>query len=66
MVAIITKEQKDKLTSVEFTKDAVFFPIQDVDNNWIISEQEINQCNIEWVKLLVLTEYKPKSIEPLI
>ncbi len=38
-------------------------PIQDINDNWIISEEEINQSTLEWLKSLPLTEYQPKSVE---
>ena len=65
-VAILTIEQKDLLIGKEFNTDSYFNPIQDADDNWIISQIEINLCNNEeffWVKDLPLIEYNPKIIE---
>jgi outer membrane biosynthesis protein TonB len=42
-VAIITKEQKDKLIGQQFMTDVYFNPIQDLDGNWVISSEEIDQ-----------------------
>jgi len=61
-VALLTQEQADSLLGVEFMKDNFFNPIQDDDNNWIISLEEVNQSNLEWLKDLPLIEYKPKKI----
>jgi hypothetical protein len=65
MVAIITEEQKDLLIGKEFRLDSYFNPIQDINNNWVISQQEINQNENEqliWLHDLKLTNYKPKEI----
>jgi len=63
MIAILTIEQKDLLIGQLYDTDSYFNPIQDIYDNWIISEEEVNQTNIEWVKKLPLTEYKPKEIK---
>jgi len=65
-VALLTIEQKDLLIGKEFDKDSYFGPIQDNNDNWVISQTEINLCNNEeffWVKDLPLIEYNPKIIE---
>lgn len=65
-VALLTIEQKDLLIGKEFNTDSYFNPIQDADDNWFISQTEINLCNNEeffWVKDLPLIEYNPKIIE---
>ena len=61
-VGLLTIEQKQEISGQEFTKDSYFYPIQDIDGNWIISIEEIEQCvndNFIWVKNLPLIEYKP-------
>ena len=55
----LTQEQADSLIGVEFIPDNYFNPIQDADGNWIISIEEVQQCSIDWVKLLPLITYKP-------
>lgn len=65
MIAILTIEQKDLLVGELYNTDSYFNPIKDIDDNWIISEEEINQTDIEWVKDLPLTEYKSKEIKPI-
>ena len=42
-VAIITEEEKDKLIGRQFMTDVYFNPIQDLNDNWIISSEEIDQ-----------------------
>lgn len=56
---IITTEQAAKLKNQTF--NGVFFnPIQDLNNNWIVSEDEIKQSNIIWLKQLPLINYQSK------
>lgn len=59
----LTEEQAQSLIGVEFIPDNYFNPIQDADGNWIISIEEVQQCSIEWVKLLPLITYKPILID---
>lgn len=63
MIAILTTEQKDQLIGKTYDGVCYFNPIQDINNNWIISEEEINQSNLEWLKELELSEYLPKPTE---
>jgi hypothetical protein len=58
-VYLLTQEQADSIRDIEFIPDNLFNPILDADGNWIISQEEVNQCSIEWVKLLPKIEYKP-------
>ena len=55
----LTQEQAELLIGVEFIPDNYFNPIQDADGNWIITEQEVSQCSIDWVKELPQIEYNP-------
>ena len=59
IVAKLTQEQAEKLKGKEVVKDSYFNPILDADNNYIISLEEVEQSNIEWVKDLPQIEYKP-------
>lgn len=63
-VGLLTIEQKDKLIGQQFMVDVYFSPIQDNNDNWIISVEEIGQCNNQfaWVKELELITYEPKII----
>ena len=62
-VGLLTIEQKDKLIGQQFMLDVYFNPVQDNNDNWIISVEEIDQCNNEfsWVKELELITYEPKT-----
>jgi hypothetical protein len=57
-VALLTHDQADSLRGVEFVVGNYFNPIQDADGAWIISVEEVEQSNIQWVKQLPLIEYK--------
>lgn len=62
-VALLNEEQVTQLVAVEYMEDCYFNPIQDADDNWVISLEELEQCRIEWVKTLPLIEFNPKQIE---
>jgi hypothetical protein len=66
-VGLLTIEQKDSLIGQLYDEDSYFNPIQDLDNNWIISIEEMEFCvnpEFMWVKDLPLIEYKPKPEPP--
>lgn len=63
-VGLLTETQKEQLIGQQFSPDSYFNPIQDADDNWIISVEEINYCinpDFVWIKDLPLIEYKPKN-----
>lgn len=67
-VGLLTIEQKDQLVGQLFAPDSYFNPIQDIDDNWIISTEEMEFCvnpEFMWVKELPLIEYKPKPAPPI-
>jgi hypothetical protein len=67
-VGLLTVEQKNSLIGQTFAPDSYFNPIQDLNNNWIISVEEIANCvNDEflWVKELPLIIYEPKPSPPI-
>ena len=62
-VGLLTVTQKDELVGQSYAPDSYFNPIQDLNNNWVISIEEINQCvnpDFLWVKNLPIIEYIPK------
>jgi len=66
-VGLLTESQKNELVGQLYDEDSYFNPIQDLDENWIISVEEIDQCvnpEFQWVKNLPLIEYKPKPSPP--
>ena len=66
-VGLLTETQKDELVGQWYAPDSYFNPIEDADNNWVISQEEMQQNinpSFEWVKDLPLIEYKPKPTPP--
>tara|TARA_R110000868_G_scaffold306325_1_gene567547 strand:+ start:993 stop:1190 length:198 start_codon:yes stop_codon:yes gene_type:complete len=61
VVGLLTEKQKDELIGLEFASDSFFNPIQDLNDNWIISLEEIEQTELEWVKELPLIDFEPKE-----
>jgi hypothetical protein len=68
-VGELTIEQKDELVGQLYTTDSYFNPIQDCNNTWIISTEEIEFCDnpqFQWVKTLPLIDYCVKpSLLPI-
>jgi len=62
IVAKLTQDQAEQLKGKEVVKDNYFNPILDSDGNYIISLEEVEQCDMEWVKLLPLIEFKQITI----
>ena len=63
-VYLLTIEQKDELVGQWYDPDSYFNPIQDANDDWIISVEEVDQCvnpEFVWVKDLPLIEYIPKE-----
>lgn len=68
MIAIVTQAQKELIVGKQFRLGSFFNPIQDINDIWIISEEEVTGCaNPEflWVNDLPLTEYLPKPAPAL-
>jgi hypothetical protein len=66
IVYILTEQQKELIVGKEYIIDSYFNPIQDINDNWIISEYEVLNAENEdilWVKDLEQIEYEPKPIE---
>lgn len=62
IVAQLTNEQAESIKNVEYATDNYFYPIQDANDIYIISMQEVEQCAIDWVKQLPLIAYLPKQV----
>lgn len=63
MVGKLTLEQKLLIEGQCFAPDSFFLVSQDINNNWFISQEQINQCtkpDFQWIKELPLIEYEPK------
>jgi hypothetical protein len=65
LVGLLTEQQKDLLVGQLFAPDSYFNPLQDINLNWIISVEEMEQTitlEFIWVKELPLILYVPKEI----
>jgi hypothetical protein len=59
----LTIEQKDLLVGQLFAPASYFGPVQDINGDWFISEQEVSGCvnpDFQWVKTLPSMEYTPQ------
>jgi hypothetical protein len=66
--AKLTPEQAGSLRGQVFLQDSYFNPIQDIEDNWIISAQEVAYCaNPEflWIKDLPMIPFVPKPAPPM-
>jgi hypothetical protein len=64
-VGLLTLDQYDQIIGQMYDEDSYFNPVQDADDNWVISTEEMQFCtNIEflWVKDLPLIDYNPKTL----
>jgi hypothetical protein len=62
-VGLLTELQKDELVGVLYAPDSYFNPIQDINDNWVISQEEMHNNENElvaWVKDLPLIDFEPK------
>jgi hypothetical protein len=60
LVGLLTIEQKDSLIGHHYQEDSYFNPVQQLGGDWIISTEEINNCDnpdFDWVKQLPLVEW---------
>ncbi len=65
----LTTEQKKQIQGKEYAPDCFFNPIQDKDNNWIISKEEVENMQNEqfiWLIDLPLIPFTPKTINPFL
>ena len=67
LVGLLTKVQKNELVGVYYSADSIYNPIQDINDNWIISVEEMQSTSnpdTMWVKDLDLIEYIAKPEAP--
>lgn len=57
MIAIITESQKNILLGQKYDGVQFFNPIQDANGNWVVSEEEISNSSLEWLKALPLLNF---------
>lgn len=66
-VGLLTPAQKDLLVGVEYEPSTYYNPIQDCNNDWVISTQEMDQTtnpDYSWIHTLVLIDYCPPPFTP--
>jgi len=66
-VGLLTETDKDLIIGQWYMDDSYFNPIQDNDDRWVISVEEISQCvnpDFMWVKDLPLIPFNPKPSSP--
>ena len=66
-VGLLTELQKDELIGQLYAPDSYYNPIQDLNDNWVISIEEIEQTvtpEFLWVKDLDLIPFEPKPNPP--
>ena len=64
LVGLLTIDEKNILEGVQYMPDTYYNPVQDNDDNWIISTEEIDNTtdvNYLWVKNLPLIPFNPKQ-----
>jgi hypothetical protein len=62
----LTTEQKDLLIGQMWNNGSYFNPTLDANENWFISNEEVNGCEKEefaWVKELLEIDYNPVVTE---
>lgn len=62
-VHLLTITEKEELTGQWYAPDSYFNPIQDANDDWVISVEEAEYCvnpDFLWVKDTPLIEYIPK------
>ena len=67
-VGLLTEQQKNDLILQWYAPDCYFNPIQDLNDNWVISVEEMANCvndEFMWVKDLPLIIYEPKPAPPI-
>ena len=62
----LSVDQKNQLVDQIYYMKMKLNPILDADNEWFISNEEVNACNIEkfaWIKTLPEIDHNPVIIE---
>ena len=66
-VAVLTINQKDSLVGQKYDSVSYFNPVQDCDDNWVISQQEIEgniYSEFDWLDDLTLIDWCPPVVPP--
>ena len=61
----LTLEQKQEIEGKKFMVDQYFLPLEDADENWVVTVFEMENCihpDFQWIKHCPRIEYKLKPI----
>ncbi len=58
----ITALQAIELRTLTYDDSSYYYPVQDVNDDWFISEIEVTMSDIPWVKELEPSNFEPKLI----
>lgn len=67
LIVKLTEEQANEIRNQMFCPNGqIFNPVQDINDNWVVSEVEVNNCFeiYNWLKELVLEIFEPKIVIP--
>ena len=62
-VRLLTLSQKEVLQGKQYRPNCWFNPIKDINDNWVISNEEVSQCintTVVWVIDLPVIDYVAK------
>lgn len=65
---LLTVEQAEMLRGQTFLPDSYFNPIQDAQERWVISPEEVAYCanpSFLWIKQLDMIPYEAKPAPPM-
>lgn len=65
----LSTQQKEQITNQTYSDNCYFNPIEDINGDFFITQEEIDNCinpNFLWVKQLELNIYQPKQLSILI
>jgi peptidoglycan/LPS O-acetylase OafA/YrhL len=66
--ALLNEWQAVELRGQTFLPDSYFNPIQDIDDNWVLSAEEVAYCanpDFLWIKDLEMIPFTPKPAPPM-
>ena len=66
IVVVITETQKELIDGKEYAPDSLFNPILDADNEWVISQEEVehlSNMDYSWLLNCPTKEHNPIIID---
>ena len=62
---LLTEKQAQEIKGLEYETDCFCVPIQDINNNWVISENVAELIKNDWISKCEQIEFVPKVIDKL-